>query len=90
MLSKIWFWDPRSGIRKKPIWDPGVTMAPDPGSATLVFCKKGVKLRAFDGIVLGKARPIMCVQYCMSSDSKFLYENYKTYPVLLYTFQKMD
>jgi hypothetical protein len=22
-LSKIWFWDPRSGIRKKPIPDPG-------------------------------------------------------------------
>ncbi len=44
-LSKIWFWDPRSGIRKKPIPDPGsripdpgVKKAPDPGSgsATLV------------------------------------------------------
>jgi hypothetical protein len=22
-LSKIWVWDPRSGIRKKPILDPG-------------------------------------------------------------------
>jgi hypothetical protein len=22
-LSKIWVWDPRSGIRKKPIPDPG-------------------------------------------------------------------
>ncbi len=22
-FSKIWFWDPRSGIRKKPITDPG-------------------------------------------------------------------
>jgi hypothetical protein len=35
-LSKIWVWDPRSGIRKKPI--PGVKKAPDPGSgsATLV------------------------------------------------------
>jgi hypothetical protein len=27
--------DPRSGIRKKPIPDPGVKKAPDPGSATL-------------------------------------------------------
>jgi hypothetical protein len=45
-LSKIWVWDPRSGIwdprygiRKKPIPDPGVKKAPDPGSrsATLVF-----------------------------------------------------
>jgi hypothetical protein len=37
-LSKIWVWDPRSGIRKKPIPDPGVEKAPDPGSgsATLV------------------------------------------------------
>jgi hypothetical protein len=23
-LSKVWVWDPRSGIRKKPIPDPGV------------------------------------------------------------------
>jgi hypothetical protein len=31
-------WDPRSGIRKKPIPDPGIKKAPDPGfgSATLV------------------------------------------------------
>jgi hypothetical protein len=29
-LSKIWVWDPRSGIRKKPIPDPGVKKAPDP------------------------------------------------------------
>jgi hypothetical protein len=34
-LSKIWVWDPRSGFRKKPILDPGVKKAPDPGSATL-------------------------------------------------------
>ncbi len=39
-LSKIWIWDPRSGIR-----DPGVKKAPDPGSgsATLVLlplCKR--------------------------------------------------
>jgi len=27
--------DPRSGIQKKPIPDPGVKKAPDPGSATL-------------------------------------------------------
>ncbi len=33
-LSKIWVWDPRSGIRKKPIPDPGSTgqKAPDPRS----------------------------------------------------------
>jgi hypothetical protein len=45
-LSKIWVWDPGSGIRdpgsrirKKPIPDPGVKKAPDPrsGSATLHF-----------------------------------------------------
>ncbi len=33
-LSKIWVWDPRSGIRKKPIPDPGVKKAPDPGSGS--------------------------------------------------------
>jgi hypothetical protein len=31
-LSKIWVWDPRSRIRKKPFPDPGVKKAPDPGS----------------------------------------------------------
>jgi hypothetical protein len=31
-LSKIWVWDPRSGIRKKPIPDPGAKKALDPGS----------------------------------------------------------
>ncbi len=30
-LSKIWVWNPRFGIRKKPIPDPGVKKAPDPG-----------------------------------------------------------
>jgi hypothetical protein len=34
--SKIWVWDPGSGIRGldpgKPIPDPGVKKAPDPGS----------------------------------------------------------
>ncbi len=33
-LSKIWVWDPRSGIRKKPIPVPGVKKAPDPGSGS--------------------------------------------------------
>jgi hypothetical protein len=28
--------DPRSGIGKKPIQDPGLKKAPNPGSATLV------------------------------------------------------
>jgi hypothetical protein len=44
-LSKIWVWDPRSGIRKKPIPDPGVKKAPDPGSgsATLPFSSFGPK-----------------------------------------------
>jgi hypothetical protein len=32
--SKIRVWDPRSGIRKKPIPDPGVKKAPDPGSGS--------------------------------------------------------
>ncbi len=45
-LSKIWIWDPGSGIRKKPIPDPGsrgqkgtVSQIPDPGSgpATLIL-----------------------------------------------------
>jgi hypothetical protein len=41
-LLKIWSCDPRSGIRKKPIPDPGSRgqKAPDPGSATLNFSKK--------------------------------------------------
>jgi hypothetical protein len=39
-LSKIWVWDPGSGIRDPEknlfrIPDPGVKKAPDPGSATL-------------------------------------------------------
>jgi hypothetical protein len=36
MLSNIWIWDLRSGIRKKPIPDPdpGVKKAPDPGSGS--------------------------------------------------------
>jgi hypothetical protein len=34
-LSKIWVWDAGSG--KKPIPDPRVKKAPDPGSATLLF-----------------------------------------------------
>jgi hypothetical protein len=34
-LLKLWVWDPGSEIRKKPIPDPGVKKAPDPGSATL-------------------------------------------------------
>jgi hypothetical protein len=40
MLSYIWVWDPGSEIRKKPIPDPGVKKAPNPGSgsATLIFC----------------------------------------------------
>jgi hypothetical protein len=35
-LSKIWVWDPRSGIRKNPfrIPDSGVKKAPDPGSGS--------------------------------------------------------
>jgi hypothetical protein len=42
-LSKIWIWDPGSGIQKKPIPDPGVKKAPDPGSgpATLKFSRHG-------------------------------------------------
>jgi hypothetical protein len=35
-LLKLWVWDPGSEIRKKPIPDPGVKKAPDPGSATLI------------------------------------------------------
>jgi hypothetical protein len=33
-LSKIWVWNPGSEIRKKPILDPGVKKAPDPGSGS--------------------------------------------------------
>jgi hypothetical protein len=37
-LLKIWSWDPGSEIRdpKKPIPDPGVKKAPEPGSAILI------------------------------------------------------
>jgi hypothetical protein len=36
MLSKIWVWDPGSEIvdPEKPIPDPGVKKAPDPGSGS--------------------------------------------------------
>jgi hypothetical protein len=37
MLSKIWVWDPRSGIREIPILDPGVKKAPATGSANLTL-----------------------------------------------------
>jgi hypothetical protein len=33
-LSSIWVRDPRSGIQKKPIPDPGVKKAPVPGSGS--------------------------------------------------------
>jgi hypothetical protein len=46
-LSKIWVWDPGSGIRdpgtgirKKPIPDLGVKKAPDPGSGSATLVKK--------------------------------------------------
>jgi hypothetical protein len=44
-LLKIWSWDPRSGIRKKPIPDPGSRgqKAPDPGSATLLATSAGAQ-----------------------------------------------
>jgi hypothetical protein len=34
-LSKIWDWDPGSGLKPIPDPDLGVKKAPDPGSATL-------------------------------------------------------
>jgi hypothetical protein len=47
MLSNIWVWDPRSGIRKKPIPDPGSRgqkgTGSGSGSATLLAkVKKGL------------------------------------------------
>ncbi len=39
MLSNIWVWDPGSEIRKKPIPDPGVKKAPDPGSGSATLIK---------------------------------------------------
>jgi hypothetical protein len=50
-LSKIWVWDPGSGI---PIPDPGVKKAPDPGSgsATLVdvHCDYGFNIKLTSSI----------------------------------------
>jgi hypothetical protein len=37
-LSKIWVWDPRSGIRKKPISDPGPQHW-----FIIIFCAEGHK-----------------------------------------------
>ncbi len=58
--SKIWVWDPGSG--KKPIQDPGVKKAPDPGSgsATLhVWLDLGLrKVRGWFGNFLGA--PLIC------------------------------
>jgi hypothetical protein len=49
-LSKIWvwdprfgIWDPRSGILKKPIPDPGVKKAPDPGSGSAILLVNEIK-----------------------------------------------
>jgi hypothetical protein len=45
MLSNIWVWDPGSGIRRKPIPDPGVKKAPDPGSGSATLPKRRVRTR---------------------------------------------
>jgi hypothetical protein len=57
-LSKIWVWDPGSEIRKKPIPDPGVKTAPDPGSgsATLRSGKNYIFVNFF--AVFGSPSPI--------------------------------
>jgi hypothetical protein len=52
MLSNIWVWDPRSEIREKPIPDPGVKKALDPGSrsATLLLGKFSFQTGIYTGI----------------------------------------
>ncbi len=45
--------DPRSGIRKKPIPDPGVKKAPDPGSATLAYTVSSGRGHALSSPPLG-------------------------------------
>ncbi len=51
-LLKIWSWDPgseirdpRFGIRKKPIPDPGVKKAPDPGSGSATLVTERIRIR---------------------------------------------
>jgi hypothetical protein len=46
-LSKIWFWDPRSGIRIKPIADPRSRGQKGTGSATLLFRQAGISPGSF-------------------------------------------
>jgi hypothetical protein len=45
-LSKLWVWDPRSGIRKKPFPDPGpgpgVKKAPDPDQQHEILRGRGL------------------------------------------------
>jgi hypothetical protein len=41
-LSRIYVWDPRSGIREKP---PGVKKAPDPGSGSATLLIQYIKER---------------------------------------------
>jgi hypothetical protein len=76
-LSKLWIWDPRSGIRKKPIPDPGVKKAQDPGSgsATLIVklgkvLKKPLLLSITTKTTVGQKKGFQC-------------SNQLRYPVLL-------
>jgi hypothetical protein len=50
-LSKIWLWDPRSGIREKPIPDPGVKKAPDPGSGSATLIDLNERSRGVEPIL---------------------------------------
>ncbi len=52
-LSEIWVWDPRSGIRKKFIPDPGVIKAPDPGSRCHKSTGSGSATLLFRDLLVG-------------------------------------
>ncbi len=57
-LSKIWVWDPGSGINLFRIPDPGVKKAQDPGSATLGK-RTATRVQYWSGIKKGRRKKRM-------------------------------
>jgi hypothetical protein len=64
-LSKIWVWYPGSEIRKKPIPDPGVKKAPDPGSGSTTLARNVSKycsnLLGKEGLFFGRQTELLLV-----------------------------
>jgi hypothetical protein len=53
-IVKIWSWDPGSGRRNKPIPDPGVKKAPDPGAVLSLTVDKVIQSSLFQAPALSR------------------------------------